>query len=77
MEPFVVFLGIAVIALVALVAWYGRNRSAIEQDDSDPDNHTLRSDYQSGMGGGNVATWKIPKDPQDYAKLFVPSDKKK
>jgi hypothetical protein len=68
---------LAVIGMAGLLAWHSRNRNPIEQDDSDPDNHTLRSDYQSGMGGGNVATWKVPKDPQDYAKLFVPSDKKK
>jgi len=36
--------------------------------------HVLRSDYQSGMGGGHVAEWKIPRDPDAYAKLFVPKD---
>ncbi len=69
---FLGFLLFAVIVMAAALAFYGRNRDPIEQDDSDPDHHTLRSDYQSGMGGGNVTTWKIPKDPQAYAKLFVP-----
>ncbi|MEO3414852.1 hypothetical protein AAFO92_09375 [Roseovarius sp. CAU 1744] len=36
--------------------------------------HTLTSDYQSGMGGGHVTTWKVPRDPQEYAKRFVPKD---
>ncbi|KPA22325.1 hypothetical protein shim_06030 [Shimia sp. SK013] len=70
-------LAIAIIAMAAVLAWHRRDGSPIEQDDTDPDHHTLRSDYQSGMGGGNVSTWKVPKDPQAYAKLFVPSDKKK
>lgn len=74
---FLAFLVVSVIVMAAALAFYGRNRDPIEQDDSDPDHHTLRSDYQSGMGGGNVTTWKIPKDPQAYAKLFVPSDKEK
>lgn len=74
---FLGFLIVAVIVMAAALAYYGRNRDPIEQDDSDPNNHTLRSDYQSGMGGGNVTSWKVPKDPQAYAKLFVPSDKKK
>jgi hypothetical protein len=29
------------------------------------------------MGGGHVTTWKVPRDPQDYAKRFVPKDKSK
>ncbi|WP_247743285.1 hypothetical protein [Shimia sp. R10_1] len=64
----------AVCAMGALVAWYSRNRSPLEQDRDDPDYHHLRSDYQSGVGGGNVRTWKVPKDPQEYARLFVPED---
>lgn len=41
--------------------------------------HVLRSEYFSGGGGGGQATeYTIPKDPQAYARLFVPktSDKK-
>ncbi|MFW2544083.1 hypothetical protein ACN2XU_15725 [Primorskyibacter sp. 2E107] len=36
--------------------------------------HELHSDYQSGVGGGENQSWKIPRDPQDYAKLFIPKD---
>lgn len=39
--------------------------------------HTLRSDYNSGMGGGNSAEWQVPRDPQAYAKRFVPKEKSK
>lgn len=71
-EWFLPFLIIAVALLVAITAWAGRNRSAIEEEESDDRHHVLRSDYQSGMGGGAVTTWKVPKDPDSYAKFFVP-----
>ncbi|MGR3467678.1 MAG: hypothetical protein ACU0CI_07330 [Shimia sp.] len=34
--------------------------------------HKLRSDYQSGVGGGHVTEWEIPRDPQAYAKHLIP-----
>ena len=62
--------------MTALVAFVARRRNPMEDtDQTDPDYHTLRSDYQSGMGGGAVRTWKVPKDPQEYARLFVPNNK--
>ena len=39
--------------------------------------HTLTSDYQSGVGGGQSRTWTVPRDPQAYARLFVPKDAEK
>ncbi|MEL6586034.1 MAG: hypothetical protein AAFY65_00985 [Pseudomonadota bacterium] len=33
------------------------------------------SDYSSGLGGGNQLTTRVPKDPQAYAKTFVPRHK--
>lgn len=36
---------------------------------------TLISDYSSGMGGGSYREYDVPRDPQDYAKLFVPKKK--
>ncbi|MEN8739395.1 MAG: hypothetical protein ABF308_06420 [Phaeobacter gallaeciensis] len=75
MSLFMSFLVVGVIVMTAAVAVIGQRRAPTEEDDSDPDYHTLRSDYQSGMGGGSVRTWKVPKDPQEYARLFVPKDK--
>ncbi|ANP35002.1 MULTISPECIES: hypothetical protein [Rhodobacterales] len=75
MSLFMSFLVVGVIVMTAVVAVIGQRRAPTEEDDSDPDYHTLRSDYQSGMGGGSVRTWKVPKDPQEYARLFVPKDK--
>ena len=63
------------IVLIAVTSMIGQRRAPLEEDDTDPDFHTLRSDYQSGMGGGSVRTWKVPKDPEEYARLFVPKRK--
>ncbi|MEM7643833.1 MAG: hypothetical protein AAF366_15070 [Pseudomonadota bacterium] len=32
----------------------------------------IESDYSSGIGGGNQLKTRVPKDPQDYARIFVP-----
>jgi hypothetical protein len=32
----------------------------------------IQSDYASGLGGGNQMTTRVPKDPQEYARAFVP-----
>jgi hypothetical protein len=74
---FIASLIIAICAMAALVAWVARDRSPLVEEEDDPDHHVLRSDYQSGIGGGSVTTWKVPKDPDAYARLFVPKEKKK
>jgi hypothetical protein len=37
----------------------------------------LHSEYTSGVGGGQTATWTVPRDPQAYAKHFIPRNAKK
>ncbi|UWQ16334.1 hypothetical protein [Jannaschia sp. M317] len=32
----------------------------------------IESDYSSGVGGGNQLTSRVPRDPQEYARAFVP-----
>ena len=32
----------------------------------------IESDYSSGVGGGNQLTSRVPKDPQEYARAFIP-----
>ncbi|SDZ27621.1 hypothetical protein SAMN05444004_10961 [Jannaschia faecimaris] len=32
----------------------------------------IQSDYSSGVGGGNQLTTRVPQDPQEYARAFVP-----
>ena len=69
---------VLVVAAIAALAIMGQRKSPGARG-SEPGKgmHTLESDYQSGMGGGNVTRWQIPRDPQAYAKLFVPKDTKK
>ncbi|KIC19517.1 MULTISPECIES: hypothetical protein [unclassified Leisingera] len=77
MSLFSSILVIGIVIMTAVVAVVSQRRRPLEDDDDDPDYHTLRSDYQSGMGGGSARTWKVPKDPQEYARFFVPKRKLK
>lgn len=77
MSLFVSILIVGIVVLATVLAIVVQRAGQTEHDDTDPDYHTLRSDYQSGMGGGSVRTWKVPKDPQEYAQFFVPRKKPK
>ncbi len=37
--------------------------------------HKLHSHYSSGLGGHDTS-WTVPRDPQEYARRFVPPGKK-
>lgn len=78
MDLFVPFAVIGILILVAALAVMSQRTNPGKRG-SRPGtgHHILRSDYQSGMGGGHVTEWKVPKDPDAYAKLFVPRDSKK
>lgn len=78
MDPFVVIAVVAIVALVAALAITAQRQNPGRRG-SQPGSgfHVLRSDYQSGMGGGNVTEWKVPRDPDVYARLFVPKDGRK
>lgn len=40
--------------------------------------HVIESHYSSGGGGGgHSVSYRVPKDPQEYAKRFVPKEKRK
>jgi len=36
----------------------------------------IESNYASGAGGGQSMSYRISRDPQTYAKLFIPKDRK-
>ena len=77
MDPVVLGLIVVIILAVLLLARFAL-RNDTDQRGSEPGQgyHELRSDYQSGVGGGHVTTWKVPKDPQEYARRFVPKDRR-
>ncbi len=73
-----ILLILLVVAAIAAVAIMGQRKSPGQRGSAPGKGmHILESDYQSGMGGGNVTRWEIPRDPQAYAKLFAPKDTRK
>ena len=38
--------------------------------------HRLTSHYSSGLGGHDTS-WTVPRDPQEYARRFVPANRRK
>lgn len=36
----------------------------------------IESHYASGAGGGESMSYRISRDPQTYAKLFIPKDRR-
>jgi len=73
----IVVLSLGILALAVLAGWMrlrqdpGKARGALPRKG----HHTLTSDYQSGLGGHSTI-WTVPADPQDYARTFVPRDRK-
>lgn len=82
MTEFGILLAAAVIAiLVARAIWIMR-KEARSPDQGRPrgiepgTGYTeIQSDYSSGLGGGNQLTTRVPKDPDEYARSFVPRRK--
>jgi hypothetical protein len=70
--------------LVVLVAAL-RARQAVRHDRHDRRGsapgkgyHVIDASYHSGGGGGGQsAEFRVPRDPQEYARLFIPKDRKK
>lgn len=70
-------------ALIVLVAVL-RARQAVRHDPharrgSAPGTgyHVIDASYHSGGGGGGQSgEFRVPRDPQAYARLFIPKDKK-
>ena len=64
--------------LVTRAAWIMRR----ERDDPPPRGvepgrgyTEIQSEYFSGVGGGSQMTTRVPQDPQEYARAFVPRDR--
>jgi hypothetical protein len=67
-----------IIVVLAVRATYVVRQEKDDQRGSLPGkgDHIIEANYFSGGGGGGSASsYKVPKDPQDYAKAFVPRNK--
>lgn len=79
MDPVVVTLTVLamLVALGGLVAIsLGRDKTLPRGQEPGKGRFVREIDYQSGLGGGQVARIDVPLDPQDYAKTFVPKGAK-
>lgn len=66
---------IALILAVLVIIGIGRQRQFDGTRRGSPPGkgyHTLESNYSSGLGGHDT-TWRVPRDPQEYARSFVPA----
>lgn len=73
----IVILSALVLGLAVLRAIQSVRHAQDDDRGSDPGTgyHTLHAEYSSGAGGGHSTTYKVPRDPQEYAKRFVPRDR--
>ena len=73
-----VVLAALILGLPAVRAWAVMRAERGARRGAEPGEgyHVIRSEYFSGGGGGGETTeYTVPKDPQAYARLFVPRDK--
>lgn len=68
----------AIVILALLCGLFSLRRTKGTERGSLPGkgNHVIDLNYDSGAGGGSQTTsYTVPKDPQEYAKRFVPQGK--
>ena len=73
--PVAVVLSGAILALLALrAAWVMRaERGARRGSPPGTGHHRIDASYVSGGGGGgHHSSFSVPRDPQEYARAFVP-----
>ncbi len=70
-------LAIAVVAVITGLLSLRRTRGTERGSLPGTGDHIIEANYSSGIGGGHSTTYKIPKDPQAYARYFIPREKKK
>ncbi|MBE0452362.1 hypothetical protein [Roseovarius autotrophicus] len=76
---------ITLLAVLVLIVAVLRAAQAIRQDraigrgtEPGQGHSVIESHYSSGgAGGGHSMSYRIPRDPQTYAKLFIPKDRRK
>jgi hypothetical protein len=76
---------ITILSALVLIVAVLRGAQAIRQDraagrgTAPGEGHSvIDANYSSGgAGGGHHMSYRIPRDPQTYAKLFIPKDRRK
>lgn len=68
---------VLVFALTILLAWSRAKNEPKPKRGSPPGkgHRLIHVNYESGAGGGHSTQYKVPRDPQDYAKAMVPKNK--
>ena len=75
----VVILSALILVFAVLRAWQAIRLDQYSSRGSEPGEgyHEIAASYHSGGGGGGQSgSFRVPKDPQTYAKLFIPEDRK-
>ncbi|MEO0675967.1 MAG: hypothetical protein AAFZ02_00285 [Pseudomonadota bacterium] len=75
---FIVVLSAAIVAILV-----GRAIYVVRQERDTPErgaapgkgDHVIHADYSSGLSGHSTS-YKVPRDPQAYARRFVPKSKR-
>ena len=79
MLPLAAILGAAILAVLLGRAVWVMRAEAADPDGGrprgtrpGPGHVEIRSEYSSGLGGGEAMTVRVPRDPDAYARAFVP-----
>jgi hypothetical protein len=69
---------LGLVGAITVVAWL-KARAAIRRDGRaerglapGTGDHIIDAEYSSGLGGGQATQIRVPRDPQVYARRFVP-----
>lgn len=69
---------IVVVSIIAGAASLRRTRGTERGSPPGKGYHVIDVNYNSGAGGGTQMTsYTIPRDPQEYAKRFIPRETRK
>jgi hypothetical protein len=79
LSPTMVILSGLIIAILAARAFWVVRKEKGAPRGSEPGKgyHEIEANYFSGGGGGGQqGSFKVPKDPQEYARQFIPPKRK-
>lgn len=80
MDPVVIgltLLAIVIVLAITVSLAIRQDRATPRGQEPDKGRFVREIPYQSGLGGGQVARIDVPRDPQAYARQFVPKSARK